>query len=133
MKSMRRGGLRCGRARTRKGDPGHGSRPFGSLEVIFIRFESSHPSEEAVRELLHVSVVVLERIVIPLAFHRDTILRACKFVLQTKEILVRFQLRIVFDDRQEVANRSIELAVRRNLLLWRTCGKQGRTRFSNVA
>jgi hypothetical protein len=45
--------------------------------------------------LLNVSVVVLKRIVIPLALDGDAVFRPGEFILQAQEVLIGFQLRII--------------------------------------
>src|SRR5438045_1752223 len=72
------------------------ARSFIGLEVSVIRLEPAPSREQAIRESLDVSVVVLKGVVIPLAFDRNPILGPRKFVLQAQEVFVRLQLRIVF-------------------------------------
>src|SRR3954451_14350804 len=62
------------------------TRPFIGLEVSIVRFEPAPSREQAIRESLDVSVVVLKGVVISLAFDRNPILRPREFVLQAQEV-----------------------------------------------
>src|SRR5208282_3432661 len=74
------------------------ARSFRSFEVSFVRLKSRDFCEKVVGELLHVSVVVAQSIVVAFALDRYAILRAREFILQAKEILIGLQLRIVLDN-----------------------------------
>src|SRR5215469_4922701 len=80
----RRLGCRC-----REVHFGHRARTLRSREVGVVGFESHASSKEAGRKLLHVGVVILQRVVVALALHCNAVFRACKFVLQAEEILAR--------------------------------------------
>jgi len=71
-------------------DPRKDEVAFRCGEVGFVRFESRHLSEKAVGELLNIGVVVLQRVVVALAFDRDAVFCASQFVLQTQKVLVGF-------------------------------------------
>src|ERR1039458_6415677 len=83
----------------------HLARSFGRCEVCVVRLEASPSRKNAVRKLLHVGVVVLQGVVIALAFDGDAVLGACEFVLQAQKVFVRLQLRIIFHDQQQAADR----------------------------
>src|SRR5208282_457575 len=109
------------------------ARSWGRFEVGFIGFESGYTSEEAVGELLDVGVVILQGVVVALPFDSDAVLGAGEFVLQSEEVFVGFQLRIILDDHKQAAECSIELAVGSDFLLGCAGGKQGRAGFGDVA
>src|ERR1035441_5148835 len=96
-----------------------------TLQVCVVRLEAGPSRKNAVRKLLHVGVVVLQGVVIALAFDGDAVLGACEFVLQAQKVFVRLQLRIIFHDQQQAADRSIELSVGGDLLLWSARREQG--------
>ena len=56
-----------------------------------------------------------------------------EFILQAKEILVRLQLRIVLDYKQQAAEGSIQLAVGGNLFLRSSGGQQRGAGFGDIA
>src|SRR5262249_5633249 len=75
-----RTGLRR-RSRTREIHLRYCPRSFRSLEISVVRLESCPTREQAVGKLLHVGVVVLQRVVVALAFDRNAIFGACQFIL----------------------------------------------------
>ena len=85
------------------------------------------------RKQRDVRVVVLDGFVVAPPFHGDTVFRAGQFVLQAQEIFVGLQLRIIFDQREQTAQCSVELAVRGDFLLWRAGTEQRRTRAGDFA
>src|SRR6266700_6276097 len=98
--------------------------PLRSRKVRRVRLESEICGKDAVRELMYVSVVVLKSVVVALALDRDAVFGACKFILQTQKIFARSQLRIIFGDRQQPSQRSVELAVSGNFVCWTAGRKQ---------
>src|SRR5207245_10278101 len=73
----------------------HFTRSFGGGEVRVVWLESSPLGKDVIRKLLNVSVVILQSVVIALAFHGDAIFRAGQLILQAQEILVRLELRVI--------------------------------------
>src|SRR6266566_7360316 len=67
----------------------HFTRSFGGGEVRVVWLESSPLGKDVIRKLLNVSVVILQSVVIALAFHGDAVFRAGQLILQAQEILVR--------------------------------------------
>ena len=78
--------------------------------------ESRPARENIVRKKSDVRVVVLNRVVVALALNGDAVFSARQFVLQTEEVFIRFQLRIVFDDEEQPSESAIQLAVRGDLV-----------------
>src|SRR5689334_16565327 len=106
-RSRLRGRRRGCRARCREVYFRRYARSLRRLEVSVIPLESSPSGEDVSRELLHVRVVVLQRVVVPLALDGDPILSARQFILQPQEIFVRLQLRIVFYDEQQATQSAV--------------------------
>src|SRR6202034_1145239 len=67
---------RSRRAGIRKIHLGNLARALGCREISFVRFETRPASKNTVRELLNVGVVVLQCVVVPLAFDGNPILGA---------------------------------------------------------
>ncbi len=82
----------------------------------------------AVGELLRVGVVVAQRVVVALALDGDAILRAGEFILQSQVMLVGLQLRIVLDN-QQASERSVELSIGGNFLLWQAQAGENAQRY----
>src|ERR1700683_378306 len=110
----------------------HRALGFRRCEVGVVSLESGHACDNVVWEQRNVRVVSLNRVVITLALDRDAILRTCQFVLQTQEILVRLELRIILNDEQKAAECTIQLAVRGDPVLRSLRATQGRARLGNV-
>src|SRR5713226_6991043 len=72
---------------------------FRGSEVSTIGLETCPICENIVWELLDVRVVVLQRVVIALALHGNPVLGAGELILQSHEILVRLQLRVILYDQ----------------------------------
>src|SRR5208282_1905634 len=92
------------------------ARAFLGLEIGVVAREASETGNQTVREQGNVGVVVLNRIVVALALHSDTVFRAGQFILQAHEIFVRFQLRVVFHDDHQPAQCGVQLSVRRDFV-----------------
>src|ERR1700686_722170 len=58
------------------------------LKVGWVLFIASPSRIEAVRELKHIGVVILERVVVSLAFDSDTIFGSSQLILETQEIFI---------------------------------------------
>src|SRR5580698_3298641 len=82
-----------------------------ALEVLIPDMESCEVGPDAGGKLLHVGVVVLEGRVVPLTSDRDTILRPCKLIGQTHELLVALEVRILLLQAEEGAKGDVELGV----------------------
>ena len=82
-----------------------------ALEVLIPDMESCEVGPDAGGKLLHVGVVVLEGRVVPLTSDRDTILRPCKLIGQTHELLVALEVRILLLQAEEGAQGDVELGV----------------------
>ena len=76
------------RLRSREVHLGHCPRSFRGGEIRVVGFEPHTRREHAGRKLLHVSVVVLQGIVVALALDSDAVFGSREFVLQTQEILI---------------------------------------------
>src|ERR1035438_8343816 len=61
----------------------HLARSFGRCEVCVVRLEAGPSRKNAVRKLLHVGVVVLQGVVIALAFDGDACVVGAKFTFGT--------------------------------------------------
>src|ERR1700749_736889 len=72
-------------------------------EVSRILMEAGHARPDAVGELKHEGVVVLQRVVVTLARHGDAVFAAGELVLQAHELVARAQLRVVFREREQAA------------------------------
>src|SRR6185437_305131 len=79
--------LRRGILRRAKVHLWHLTRAFRCCEIRIVRLEPGPSRKDVVWELLDVSVVVLERVVVTLALDCNTIFRSRQFVLQTQEVL----------------------------------------------
>ena len=62
------------------------ARCFRCLEICRIWLEPRARGKQAGRELLHVRVVILQGVVVALAFDRDSVFSASEFILQAQEI-----------------------------------------------
>ncbi len=85
------------------------------LEVGVVLLEAGDARPDAVGELQDEGVVVLDGVVVALAGHSDAVLRARQLILQAHELLAGAQLRVVFREQQQAANRPVELPVGRDL------------------
>src|ERR1019366_2541387 len=108
-------------------------RSFRCLEVRRVLLVAGKPRVQAVRELQHIGVVILQRVVIALALDGNPVLRPRQLILQAQKILVRLQLRIILHDQQQPPDRSIQLPVRGHLIGRRLRRKQRRPRLGDVS
>ena len=90
-------------------------------------WKPEHPRPDAVRELQNERVVVLQRVVIPLARHADAVLRPRQLVLQPHELVARAQLRIVLGQQQQPPEGRIQLS------RWPRSSSPGLCAFSSPA
>ena len=97
------------------------SRTFAGSEVRIISFETCHVGPNAVRKLPDEGVVILNRVVVALAFNRDSVFCSGKFVLKTQEILIRTKLRIILDHREKTSEGTVELPVGGNFVRGARC------------
>src|SRR4029077_17468759 len=111
---FRRRGLRRrlrGRARGGEIHLGNLARFFRGSKIRFVRFETSPTRINVVGKLLHIGVVVLQRVVVTLALDRDAVFRSRQLVLQAQEVLIRLQLRVVLDHDEQAADGPVQLLV----------------------
>src|SRR5438067_6930858 len=78
----------------------HDPRRLRCFKVRVVWFEAHAGREQAVGELLDVSVVIAQSAIVALALNRDAVFGSGEFILQAQEIFVGLQLRIVLDDQQ---------------------------------
>src|SRR5260370_32642054 len=103
-------------------------RSFG-FEVRVVTRKAEQPRSDVLGEEIDIGVVALNRFVIFSALLRDTVFSTRELILESQEVFVRLQLRIVLDDHQQAAERSIEFRVRVNLFLRIPSSTQGRARI----
>src|SRR5580698_1626610 len=102
------------------------SRRLTRLEVRVVGMEASKVRPDAVRELSDERVVVAQGFVVTPPRHLNAVLCSLKLILQRKEVLVRLEIRIGLGQRQQPAQRSIQLPVRLHLVLRRLRVQQAR-------
>src|ERR1700761_6390629 len=71
-------------------------RCFARLEVRIVWLKPRNTRPDTVWKLTYESVVVLQRLVVASALYGNTVLRAFQLILKLEEVLVCFQIRIVF-------------------------------------
>src|SRR5580693_10135402 len=92
------------------------ARALGRLKISVVLLEAGPAGEQAVRKLADESVISLNRIVVALTLDGNPILSARQFVLQPQKVLVRFELRIILNHRQQAPESAIKLPVGRDLV-----------------
>src|SRR5438309_9330988 len=93
---------RSGGGRLAKGDDGDFLGGRLSLEEVTLR-EPEHPGDEHVREGLDRLIEVEDRRVVVLPREADLVLGRRQLLLEVQDVLVRLELRIVLDDREQRA------------------------------
>jgi len=83
----------------------------GSFKKRFL-LEAKHRGDDDRGKCLDTSVQFGDVVVVKLAGESDAVFRAGQFFLEREKILVRFQFRIGFRDREQSCNRRTELAFR---------------------
>src|SRR5438105_8802351 len=82
---------------------------FGRLQELRCR-KAEHAGEDAIREGLEARVVFHHRVVIGLARERHLVFGAGELFLQAEHVLIRLQVGILLEDRQEPPERAAERA-----------------------
>src|SRR6267142_4311063 len=86
------------------------------LEVRVVPRKPTYARYQVVREKRNISVVVLQSLIVAAPLHRDSVLCPRQLILQPQKVLVRLQLRIVFNHNQQPSQSRVERLVGRNFV-----------------